>query len=580
MPPNPVQRYSLAFVIALGLFSGGCAAQKTTQQAADTAAPLAGVAEEADYGCSYFYFLWGRHAELAANFSAALEAYEKVLICDPAADFVVKKIPLILLRLNRTDEAIVKLEESLETHPDDTGSRMMLARVFIRQGKFKEAAAQFRKVNVLTPEDTSSLLLLSELYLIDGKQDLARDALEEVVNIDNQSYSAHLLLARLLETEEDFTRAQHYYQQALEINWSSELQLELADVFVRQNEFKPAIKLYRDLLERDEMDEDARIALIHVYLLQDKEKKALSELNRLKKMSDRPEQVDLAIARIYARWKEYDTAITILENVIQDNENDEARYLLAVLYFQGKQYEAVLKNLQPVSRDTEEYESGVFLQVRALRELERDDQAARVLETAISEETGRNTEMYMLLAAIYQFQQENELSRGVFLQGIRAYPEDADLLYEYAIFLEDQNEHDKALDIMEQIIGLEPDHAGALNFVGYTWADKNIHLDKALIYIQRAVELKPENSYILDSLGWVYYRLGKFDAAITTLRQAQTLSPDDAAIVEHLADVYLASGQTADALETYRNILELFQDDDGHDQVREKIRSLEKQQGK
>ncbi len=571
-----IQRCCIVLIAGLSLLFTGCGAQKTTEQPANAAASFSGV-DESDNGCSYFYFLWGRHAELETNFSAALEAYEKALICDPEADFVVRKIPLILLRLDRSDEAIVKLEEYLEQHPDETGSRMMLAKVFIRQGKFQEAGAQFRKVHELSPEDSNALLLLSELYLIDGKQDLAQDALEEALKIDSQSYSAHLLLARLFEAETKFGQARLHYRQALELNWSSELQMEMADGLLEQNAFKRAEELYMDLLERDELNEDARVALIHAYLLQEKDKKALVELNRLKKITTRPEQVDMTIARMYARWKDYDKAVAILENVLKENDSDEARYLLAVLFFQDKKFEATLKQLQPIYRDAEEYKNGIFLQVRALRELERHEQAAQLLETAISEENGRSAEMYMLLAAIYQFQQHDEQGRAVFLRALEAFPDDYDLLYEYGLFLQYREEHIQALAIMEQVIQMQPDHAGALNYVGYTWADENINLEKALGYLQHAVELNPENSYILDSLGWAYYRLGKFDEATKALEQAQTLSKDDAAIYDHLADVYLESGRTTDALETYRNILKLFPDDEINSKVREKIRALEKQ---
>ncbi len=370
------KRRKQVFAVVLlftGLLFSGCAQHETVDREDAFIVNSPGIGEEADYGCSYFYFLWGRHAELAAKYSEALEAYEKALICDPAADLVVRKIPLLLLRLNRGDEAVVKLEEYLEAHPRQSGSRMLLAKIFIRQGKLQDAAAQYRKVHKLTPDDSTSLLLLSELYLADSKQDLARDTLEEVLQIDNQSYPAHVLLARLLISEMDYGKAGDHYQQALDINWSAELQLEIAEALLQQKEYGKAIKLYRDILGRDELNEDARIALVHVYLLQKKENKALVELNRLKTITSRPERVDLTIARLYARRKEYSKAIFILEDVLRKDDTGEARYLLAILHYQTKQYEATLQDLQEINRDAEEYEDGIFLQVRALRELKRDD---------------------------------------------------------------------------------------------------------------------------------------------------------------------------------------------------------------
>lgn len=573
------QIFAVVFICS-GLFFSGCAQHETVDrpQAIIAKPPVAG--EEADYSCSYFYFLWGRHAELAAKYNEALEAYEKALICDPAADLVVRKIPLLLLRLDRSDEAVAKLEEYLESHPRESGSRMLLAKIFIRQGKLQDAAAQFRKVHELTPDDSTSLLLLSELYLADSKQDLARDTLEEVLQIDNQSYPAHVLLARLLVSGMNYGKAMDHYQQALDINWSAELQLEIAEALMHQKEFGKAIKLYRDILHRDELNEDARIALVHVYLLQKKENKALVELNRLKTITSRPERVDLTIARLYARRKEYNKAISILEDVLKKDDTAEARYLLAILHYQTKQYEATLYDLQEVNHDAEEYEDAIFLQVRALRELKRDEDAIGLLESAIGEEKGRNPDMYVLLASLYQLKKQEELGRKTFVRAIKAYPDDDNLLYEYGLFLDYRGEHQQAMDVMQKVIKLQPEHAAALNYVGYTWADKKIHLDKAFIYIKRAVELKPENGYIRDSLGWVYYRQGKLDEAIKTLEQAVKLSPDDPAIMDHLADVYLESGRATDAIKTYRKALELFKEDKDRSRVEEKIRILEEQESR
>ena len=92
--------------------------------------------------------------------------------------------------------------------------------------------------------------------------------------------------------------------------------------------------------------------------------------------------------------------------------------------------------------------------------------------------------------------------------------------------------------MMEKVLELQPDHAEALNYIGYTWADKNMHLEKALEYIFKANELKPDNGFIIDSLGWAYYRLGDFQQAVRELERSVELMPDDPHIFDHLGDVY------------------------------------------
>lgn len=228
-------------LLALITGLGGCgqhqAVDHTGQEvAAKTDKPVDTSAQKSgdDRGCSYFHFLWGRHAELAAEYEKALAAYEKSLQCKPDAEFVHRKIPLLLLRLNRGEEAILRLRQYLVHHPKDTISRMLLAKVYIRQGEFQKAAAQYRRIHQLDAQDTTALLLLSELYLAENKYDMAKTALRDVLTVDERSYSAHLLLARLLVAEDNFEAGQRHYEQALDITWSEGLQLELADVLTRQ----------------------------------------------------------------------------------------------------------------------------------------------------------------------------------------------------------------------------------------------------------------------------------------------------------------------------------------------------------
>jgi tetratricopeptide (TPR) repeat protein len=557
-------------ILALSLISGlgGCGqhhAVKTRQalampDRADTLAPSQAQEKKKEKGCSYFHFLWGRHAELAAEYEKALALYEKALQCDPDAEFVLRKIPLLLLRLNRGDEAILRLKQYLTQHPEDTISRMLLARIYIRQGEFSKAAAQYRRIHQLDKQNITSLLLLSELYLAENKYDMAKTALRDVLLVDERSYSAHLLLARLLVAEEDFEAGQQHYEQALDITWSEGLQLELADLLIRQEKYTEAVALYQEILHHDEENEEAQVALIHLYLLQGKEHKAMEELQRLKTTIKDPAQAELTIIRLHTRWGEYNKAIALLEEFLQHNELTEARYLLAALLFQEERYEEVLAELQKISPEEKEYEDSIFLQIRALKELDRHEQAVRTLEFALIHEEGRTPDLYILLAGIYQFIGRDEQCRNTFLRALKIYPDDEQVLYEYGLFLDYIDEQEPALNVMEQIIAMNAEHAGALNYICYTWADKKENLSEALRYISQAAKLKPNNGYIRDSLGWVYYQQGEYEKARKTLEMAVEMAPDDPAILDHLAEVYLALELPEKAKQTWRKALDMYQE--------------------
>ncbi len=516
------------------------------------------VVDAKKYNCGYFHFLWGRHAELAAKYNEALVSYEKSIVCDRKADFILRKIPLLLLRLNREKEAVSKLKEYLRQHPEDHISRMLLAKIFIRQGGFQKAAEQYRKVYTLNPGEMTPLLLLSELYLADNKAYMAKEVLQEVLIVDKQSYSAHLLLARLLIAEEKFEAGQRHYQQALDLTWSEGLNLEIADVFIQRKKYSQAAAMYQDILEHDEANEEARICLMQVYLLQKKEKTALAELNKLEKITKNSELAELIIVKFYIRWEEYNKAIALLEEILQKKEMSEAQYLLGIISFQEKQYKKALDALRRISSEAKEYEDGLFLQVRTLYALQRHKEAAGFLESVIADDKRHSADVYILLAGIYQFEEQDKLCRNTFRRALKAYPENTQLLYEYGLFLDYAGEQRQAITMMRRIISTNPEHAGALNYVGYTWANNKENLNQALRYISRAVELEPDNGYIYDSLGWVCYQQGKFQEAEKELKTAKELSPDDPAVLDHLAAVYLALGRPEEALQTWKKVLKLY----------------------
>jgi Flp pilus assembly protein TadD len=104
---------------------------------------------------------------------------------------------------------------------------------------------------------------------------------------------------------------------------------------------------------------------------------------------------------------------------------------------------------------------------------------------------------------------------------------------------------------------LNPEQPYVLNYLGYSWVDQGLHLDKAQGMIRRAVKLRPNDGYIVDSLGWVLFRLGKFAGAAKQLERAVVLRPEDPTINDHLGDAYWRVGRLLEARFQWRRALSL-----------------------
>ena len=110
-----------------------------------------------------------------------------------------------------------------------------------------------------------------------------------------------------------------------------------------------------------------------------------------------------------------------------------------------------------------------------------------------------------------------------------------------------------------------------MNYLGYSWVDMNMNLDEALDLIRKAVDLRPSDGYIVDSLGWAYYRLGKFDDAVRELERAVSLKPDDPVLNDHLGDAYWRAGRRLEATFQWAHARDMKPDTDVLATVQKKL---------
>ncbi len=145
------------------------------------------------------------------------------------------------------------------------------------------------------------------------------------------------------------------------------------------------------------------------------------------------------------------------------------------------------------------------------------------------------------------------------------------LFFSRAVVLERSGRWARAEPDLLKALELEPEQPSVLNYLGYSWADQRVHLDKALPMIERAVELRPRDGYIVDSLGWVHFRLGNLEKALGYMEQAVELRPQDPTINDHLGDVYWRVGRRAEARYQWERALRLEPEPEAVPQIKKKL---------
>jgi tetratricopeptide (TPR) repeat protein len=126
---------------------------------------------------------------------------------------------------------------------------------------------------------------------------------------------------------------------------------------------------------------------------------------------------------------------------------------------------------------------------------------------------------------------------------------------------------------MKTALELSPDQPLVLNYLGYSWVDQHINLDEGMRMIRRAVEQRTDDGYIVDSLGWAYYRMGDFENAVKYLEQAVELKPEDPTINDHLGDAYWRVGRRLEAGFQWAHARDLKPEPDELEKILEKIKS-------
>jgi tetratricopeptide (TPR) repeat protein len=147
------------------------------------------------------------------------------------------------------------------------------------------------------------------------------------------------------------------------------------------------------------------------------------------------------------------------------------------------------------------------------------------------------------------------------------------LLFSRAVAYERSHRWPQAEADLQAALTLNPNQPDILNYLGYSWVDRGVQIDRAIGLIERAIRLKPDDGAIVDSLGWAFYRLGKFQDSVQALEHAVELKPDDPTITEHLGDAYWRSGRQEEAREQWKRALTLNPEPDQIDGLRDKVRT-------
>ena len=299
---------------------------------------------------------------------------------------------------------------------------------------------------------------------------------------------------------------------------------------------------------------EARLAYARLLAGERKYAEARAEFEKLLAAHPNNNDVIYAVGLLALQLKDYATAESSLKRLLDTGYRDPngVRFTLGQAAEEQKHWSDAIDWYQSIQRG----EHFLPARMRVAGVMAKQGRLAEAREY-LRAQSVEGEQAIQLLIAEAQLLREANLHRDAFdLLGkaLLAQPDQPELLYDHALTAEKLERFDVLEGNLRKLIQIKPDHAHAYNALGYSFADRNLHLPEARKLIERALELSPQDYYIIDSLGWVLYRLGDLPGAAAQLRRAYLGRPDGE-IGAHLGEVLWVMGERAEAERVWQEAL-------------------------
>ncbi len=490
----------------------------------------------------------------------AVKAYQQALAFDPENPTILTDLAVLYVRQGKVQEALKLAERAAEVDPNYENAFVLLGRLYAGTGHNDKAIQAYRRVITLNPSNHDAYLLLGTLYAQENRFREALEALEHLKTLLPDNPLAHYYRARVFLDMKFYDQAEAAYLETLQINpFFDRAILDLAYIYEVTERFDEAEATYLRLLMINPSHVQARHRLSNLYIRQQLYDKALEQLQVLSQQDAEDLETRLKIGIIHLQQRKYQEAISDFQALLKDRpQYDQALYYLAASYEEKGEradLEQAVVNLRLIPENSPLWEPAQMRLALLFAKMNDHKWGIECLEKAVRLKP-QVVDFYLYLAYLYEETKDFPKALETLNAGLTVGGETVVLLFRKGIVLDRLDRKDEALEVMQKILNLERDHAGALNYIGYTYADRGVRLEEAKELIERALEKEPQDGYIMDSLAWVHYRMGNYVKALEVIRKALELVPDDPIILEHYGDILKALGRLQEARQAYEKSLE------------------------
>jgi predicted Zn-dependent protease len=480
-----------------------------------------------------------------------------------------------LLAAGRPGEAARVLDQLPEAR-SQPGLLRLMAEARAKSGGLREAEEAYMALLARDPQDRDALAALVDLYEDADRFDEALELLNRLEKQDPENTGVAeritLDLARAGRFAEAEKRARDLAARRPE---NRAIRRLLAQVLFEKGSVAEGEQILKALLQVDPEDEGTRRAFALELVRERRLSEARQLLNEsMRRAGDDPKKADVKrsasveLGYIALVERDYAGARKILEPIAVSNGEVEGR-ALRILLAAARDGEMPAVGLS-AAKAASAAEPNEKEWAAAVAEFQHRSGDVKMAESAL-DRMGASGEVEDVLAAADAYSRLKEYNKAarVAREASRRFPESTEALFRLGSSLERGGSPAEAETVFRKLLSARPNDSAAQNYLGYMWADKGVNLEEARGLLEKAVAREPRNAAYLDSLGWLYFRLGRLEAAEKNLAEAHRREPDDPTIEEHLGDLSERQGDVDRAILHWERALELKHEEPA--KVREKL---------
>jgi tetratricopeptide (TPR) repeat protein len=531
-------------------------------------------------------FFKATDASMRGDSGLAALFYQSILSMHPHDLYIKKKLAVEYVKLNKLAEAQGLLEELRRSKGvEQEGISLTLAGIYSVQGEKEKARQVYQALLNENPKSEEACIFLAKSYAIDRMYKGAYGLLKKCEKRSPEKPIFSYYAGKVSLEQKKLAKAKKHFRHALKVDPNYyQAVIALGYLYEGEQKIDRATKVYKKFLKENPTNYPVLSRLVHLYFTQGNQSDVFPYAVTLSSLDPDDLNLKVRIGILYTEKKMYEEAKGVFKEIlVAVPESDKVLYYLGSLYSETRNYSEAMDYFAKINSESPLYTDSNLQIAQILYSLAISPDSGKgnwskklidfVHERASSEEL--RVELYGVLAGYYEHTDDVKSGIKLLLEVKDSTHFNNDHQFYLASLFEKVKNFRASTEIIETMLVKEPENAHALNFLGYSLLERGEDLDRSFALISKAVELKPNDGYIRDSLGWYYYKTGNIEKAFQEIKKAWELVRTDATISKHLAIIYREMKQFENSHALYQEALKLCKGKQEKAEILNEIRSLE-----